>query len=134
MRRRTDGADADLSTLKVGQPLEPRLGDQDMKRAVKPSHYAFDRQTLDRRPREDAADRGVVELAGDQRGDLQVRAHDDFAHLEAFVSVKAFALSDLGRQLIETGRGDADIYDLGAGAGRRRQRENKDYQSEKSCH
>src|SRR4029434_10515344 len=113
MRRRTDGADADLSTLKVGQPLEPRLGDQDMKRAVEPAHHAFDWQTLNRRPSDDAADRGVVELTGDQRGDLQVRAYDDFEHLEAFVSVKAFALSDLGRQLIETGRGDTYIHDLG---------------------
>ena len=123
-----------FSTLKVGQPLEPRLGDQNMKRAVEPAHHAFDRQTLDGRAGDIPAHRGVVELAGDQRGGLQIGAHDDFAHLEAFVSVKAFALSDLGRQLIETGRGDADIHDFGAGAGRRRQRENKDCQSEKSCH
>src|SRR4029079_1852300 len=112
MRRGADGADADLAAFEVGELFESGSGDQDMQRAVEPAHDTADPQTLDRWAGDVPAHRRVVELAGDQRGGLQIGAHDDFAHLEAFVFVKTFSLRDLGGKLVKTRSGYPDVNDF----------------------
>ena len=84
-----------------------------MKRFVEPPHNRLERHSLHTGTQYNPRDGGIVQLAGEQRGDMERRTYDDLVHVKPFLLVETLPLGNFGRQFVKTHCGDPYIDDFG---------------------
>ena len=113
VRDRPIGAYRNSLVLEIGELLYIGASDQHMQRFVEPPHDRLKRHSLHAGAQDDSRDGRIVQLAREQRGDVERRAHHDLARVKSFFLVETLALGNFRRELVKTHGGNPDIDDFG---------------------